>query len=135
MLAAVNAMLSLSFKTRIVPPYTLYVNHFGIAVAEACSGLDSLFMFSMLYLLVVGSEWSSIKKWRAVLAYVPLAIGLYLINILRVYVMVVIGAVWSPYIAIHLFHTYAGMILFLLYFMAFFKWGWKWLVKEREVVR
>lgn len=129
-LKAVTFLLSLTFKTQIVPPYTIYVNGFGIAIAEACSGLDSLFMFSILYLLVIASDWAKINKVRAVVAYLALAVGLYLVNILRVYVMVVIGAVWSPEIAVHVFHTYAGMVLFFMYFLGFMKWGYGWLKKE-----
>lgn len=128
-LSAVTFLLSLSFEVRTVEPYTIFVRKFGVEIAESCSGLDSLYMFSMLYLLIVANEWKRINKTKAILVYFPLAAGLYFINIMRVYVMVLIGALWSPDVAISLFHTYAGMVFFFIYFLVFFKYGYKWLRK------
>ncbi len=123
-LKAVTFLLSLTFVTRVTPPYTLHVQKFGIEVAQACSGLDSLFMFTVLYLMLWVSEWRQVNFLKAVGAFLPLAFGLYLINIFRVYLLVVIGVLWSPEVAIKLFHTYAGMILFIVYFLAFYTRVW-----------
>jgi exosortase/archaeosortase family protein len=62
------------------------------------------------------------------LSLFPLAaVGLYLVNILRVYLLVLIGATISPKLAIQLFHTYAGMLLFIAYFFLF------WTVFYRKI--
>jgi hypothetical protein len=39
-----------------------------------------------------------------------------------VYILIWIGLLTSPEIMINLFHTYLGMILFLIYFLLFMKY-------------
>ncbi len=72
--------------------------------------------------MLVVSEWKKVNLTKAAGAYLPLAIGLYLVNILRVYLLVLIGVLWSPVVAVKLFHTYAGMVFFIVYFLGFYKY-------------
>jgi exosortase/archaeosortase family protein len=43
------------------------------------------------------------------------------VNILRVYLIILAGVLISPEITVQLFHSYAGMLLFIAYFGVF--WG------------
>jgi exosortase/archaeosortase family protein len=61
--------------------------------------------------------------------FIPSSIGLFLVNILRVYLLIVIGASISPDLALTLFHTYAGIILFIIYFLLFWLTFYKWMKK------
>jgi exosortase/archaeosortase family protein len=116
-------MTSLVFthNVQVIAPYTLYVNNFGVEIAEACSGLDSLFMFLTLSFLAGAIDWKNIPRKRLALMFIPGLIGLYLVNILRVFSLVMIGAFVSPELALKLFHTYLGMVLFIVYFF----WFWR----------
>jgi exosortase/archaeosortase family protein len=130
-LETVKFLLSLSFPdVQHVLPLTLIVGHFEVSVLQACSGLDSLFMFTALYAFIGLVDHKRLNVLRFVLIYPFAALGMYLINILRVYLLIVIGVTISPDLAIHLFHTYAGMILFIIYFGVFWKLAYKWLMTK-----
>lgn len=131
-LTAVSFLFSLTFPTRVVPPTTLIVNSFGVRIEQACSGLDSLFMFSALYLFIGLADWKKINKGMWLLLYLPATLGLYIVNIFRVYLIVLIGAVYSPKLALELFHTYAGMVLFIIYFLLFLKFFYPKISKKSE---
>lgn len=120
-LQAVAAIFSLFFQTHVSPPDILIVQTFRVRVGEECSGLESLFMFSALYALIGYFESKSLNLKKFILAYIPLAIGLYIVNIFRVFLLILIGVLWSQDLAIHLFHTYLGMVLFIIYFFLFLK--------------
>lgn len=132
-LYSVRFLLSLSFSDVIFsPPYTLTLNNFSVAIQQACSGLDSLFMFTALYTLIGFTEQKTLS-FRKYLSLFPLALlGMYIVNILRVYLLILIGATISPTLALKLFHTYAGMILFLLYFGLFWRLSYKFLQKGKS---
>lgn len=131
-LYSVHFLLSLSFNgVKLIPPYTLTVNNFSVAIQQACSGLESLFMFTALYTFIGFTEQKTLN-FRKFLLYFPFALlGMYFVNILRVYLLIVIGATISPTLALRLFHTYAGMILFLLYFALFWRFSYKSLQKGK----
>ncbi len=131
-LTAVKFILSLTFTdVKHVPPHILAVNGFAVAIKEACSGLDSLFMFTALYALIGIVDRKKLNIRKLILVYPLAAIGMYLVNIVRVYILILIGALISPRIAIGLFHTYAGMILFISYFGIFWRIMYKRLLKTK----
>lgn len=132
-LAVVSRAFSLTFDTvRVIPPRTLIVEGFAVKIEQACSGLDSLFMFSALYTIIALIDWKEFDKRRLLLFAIPGAIGLFLVNIIRVYLIILIGVLWSPEVAIKLFHTYAGMILFILYFALFWKLSFSHLKRPKK---
>ena len=121
-LSAVYFLFSLTFtNTSITYPYILTVNNFSVQIAQACSGVDSLFLFSSLYIIFGILDWKVFNKAKLILMFFPAALGLFLVNILRVYLLILIGVLFSPDLALKLFHTYAGMILFIIYFVVFWK--------------
>jgi exosortase/archaeosortase family protein len=130
-LSAVSFLLRLTFANVVViPPRTLFVGNFAVEIAQACSGLDSLFLFSSLYLLIGILDWKKFHRTKLIGMFFPAAIGLFGINILRVYLLVIIGVLISPELAVQLFHTYAGMILFIIYFVLFWKLTYHWMQKK-----
>jgi exosortase/archaeosortase family protein len=129
-LAAVSFLFSLTFKdVYVFPPLILQVQDFAVRIEQACSGLDSLFLFSGLYWAIGLFEWKHVSKKKLILMYFPAAMGLFIMNIFRVYLIILVGVVYSPELAISLFHTYAGMIFFILYFAIFMKLFYKWMKK------
>jgi exosortase/archaeosortase family protein len=129
-LQSVRFLLSLtSSNVQVIQPRTLVVNNFAVSIEQACSGLDSLFLFSSLYLLIAVLDFKEFNKKKLIGMIIPAAIGLYLINILRVYILVIIGAYVSTSLSVNLFHTYLGMVLFIIFFFVFWKLFYLWIKK------
>ncbi len=129
-LTIVQFILNLNFSpVGFIPPRTLVLSHFAVEVGQTCSGIESLFLFSALYILIACLDWPKFNHKKIILVFFPVLVGLFLVNILRVYLIIIIGQLISPYIAGQLFHTYAGMILFIIYFIAFWQLFYKRLLK------
>lgn len=121
-LKAVKWLLTLSFSPVLeLPPRTLYAQGFSVAIEQACSGVDSLFLFSSLYIIIGVLDRKKLNIKKYILFGIPALIGLFLINILRVYILILIGVLYSPDLSLKLFHTYLGMIFFIIYFGLFMK--------------
>jgi exosortase/archaeosortase family protein len=130
-LQSVKFLLSLSYPSVVhIEPLTLIIGRFSVSIMQACSGLDSLFMFTALYTFIGLVDYKKINLVKFISLYPPAAVGMYLINILRVYLLIVIGVSISPELALKLFHTYAGMILFICYFGLFMKIFYKRILKS-----
>lgn len=119
-----------SSKAALIPPRTLLVNGFGAQIAEACSGIYSIFLFSALYLFAVFLDWKKMNKVKAVLMFVPAVTGAFFANILRVFLLMIIGGYVSRSIALGMYHSYTGMIFFLIYFGIFWGLTYKWMKKQ-----
>jgi exosortase/archaeosortase family protein len=116
----------------IVPPRTLLLTKFGITVAQYCSGIESLALFSGFYAIVGFLDWKRFNKRRFVAVFAPALVVLFCCNILRVYALVLAGYFINPRLAFSLFHTYAGMIFFVLYSFVFWAFGYRWLTELPE---
>jgi exosortase/archaeosortase family protein len=129
-LSSVRFLLSLtSSNVQVIQPRILVVNNFAISIEQACSGLDSLFLFSSLYLLIAILDFKQFNKIKLIGMIIPTAIGLYIVNIFRVYLLIIIGAYISPDLSVNLFHTYLGMVLFIIFFFIFWKLFYVWMKK------
>ncbi len=116
----------------IVPPHTLLFDKFGITIAQYCSGIESIALFTGLYAIVGLLDWKRFHK-RRYFALFPLAlVVLFGLNILRVYSLILAGYYINPDIAFSLFHTYAGLIFFVLYSAVFWVIMYKHLLIKNE---
>ena len=77
----------------------------------------------------LANERTLLAYWRTALAF--LVLGAFLINIIRVFLLFVIGAFVSKEIALGMYHSYTGMIFFLIYFGVFWFLFYNWM-KKRE---
>ncbi len=105
------------------------VNGFSVIIAEACSGIYSIFIFTALYLFIVFLDWSKINKKKAAALFVPAVLGAFLFNIIRVFTLMLVGAYISREVALGLYHSYSGMLFFLIYFILFWGLLYKWMKK------
>lgn len=113
----------------LVPPQSIHVGSFAVYIGEACSGVFSIFLFTSLYLLIIALDWHKLNHTKAIGLFFAAIAGLYLVNVLRVYLIIIVGALLSPELAANLFHSYIGMILFMAYF-ALFMWAcFDWMKK------
>lgn len=121
-LYSVHWLFSLiGLPSEIIPPRSLLFDKFGIEIAQYCSGIESIALFSGLFGLIAVLDWDKFNH-RKLLAAFPIALTLlFACNILRVFVLIAAGYYINPQLAFTLFHTYAGMVFFLIYSGIF--WG------------
>jgi len=110
-----KALLSLVYHSVVADPVTqaLGTPTFIVAVRPECSGYEGMALVTLFFTLFI---WTARKVLRfpvALLLY-PMGIAvLYLMNLVRICVLIVIGTEWSPYIALGGFHSSAGWVLFI----------------------
>lgn len=127
-LNSVSFMLSLHVSPVMkVGELTLFVQDFAVRIEQACSGLDSILLFTSLYILIALVDWKVFNKVKLILLYFIALVGLFAVNILRVYILILIGVYFDPKITLQLFHTYLGMVLFMVYFFLFWSTTYKWM--------
>lgn len=102
------------------PAPLVSTENFSATVGPPCTGITSLILFTGLFLFVVMLDWKRINK-KALLWIYPLgAAGMFIMAFLRLYLLFWIGANWSPKFALAGFHTNAGWLLFVGYFLVYF---------------
>ncbi len=105
------------------------LGEFIVGIDKPCSGIESIFLFSFLYIFAVCFDWKLLSKKKAIFLFFPGVISVFLLNVLRIYLMILIGAFISQDLALGLFHTNIGWILFLTYFAIFWLVFYKWMKK------
>jgi len=103
----------------IIGERTLIFEGFSAMIAEACSGVFSMFIFTGLYLFIILLDWKKIDKLRAGIMFIPAVLGAFFMNILRVFLLFIFGAYVSESLALGLYHSYVGMLFFMIYFIIF----------------
>lgn len=133
-LVSVQGLLNIvHLHTEVIRPHTLMTDRFGITVAEFCSGIESIALFTALYAIVGLLDRRRLYVRRYVLLF-PLALAiLFGLNILRVFGLILAGYYINPEIAFSLFHTYAGMVFFILYSVVFWAIAYKYIVRRPDL--
>jgi exosortase/archaeosortase family protein len=130
-LHSVNWLLGIAgLEAVVLPPYTLLFDKFGVTIAEYCSGVESIALFSGLYAIVGLLDWNRLNIRRYFIVFPFALLGLFACNILRVFGLIMAGYYINPEIAFSLFHTYAGMVFFILYSAVFWALAYKYLIKK-----
>lgn len=97
----------------------LSADGFGAYIDNPCSGIEGLTLFIFLNLLIFTLDHKEINKKRSVAVLILGLFGIYGLNILRVYFVYVTALLYDPKFAIHVYHTNAGWILFIFYFIIY----------------
>ncbi len=118
--------------SEIIPPRSLLFDKFGIEIAQYCSGIESIALFSGLFVLIAILDWDKLHHRRLYQIFLPALTLLFACNILRVFVLIAAGYYINPQIAFSLFHTYAGMVFFLIYSGIFWSLAYKWLLTDKR---
>lgn len=95
--------------------YILGAGDFYVHIAHQCSGVEGLALvtgFTLLYAALFRDQIRVPHYWLVVL---PLGLLLsWALNVLRIAVLIVIGDLVSPDLAVNGFHSYAGWLFFIL---------------------
>ena len=117
----IYSLLALTFPDAVIKPGPEPLVGFGSFVTEIgplCSGIESLLAFAGLFSLVLFYERKRIGLKRASLAFLTGLTGVYFVNVLRVYLVVLFGGLISRQLAFTL-HYILGAVLFIAYFFGF----------------
>lgn len=116
-------------EAQVLGERILKVGDFSAQIGEACSGVFSIFIFASLYLFFVLLDWKKFNKKKIILVFVPAVVGAFFVNVFRVFLLMIFGAFVSREIALGLYHSYVGMIFFLIYFSVFWGFLYNWMKK------
>jgi exosortase/archaeosortase family protein len=98
----------------------LDVNGFSVAIAAPCAGIESIFLFAAFSIGIYSLDHKRIKKTPFIIATIIGIIGIYFVNILRLFLLILTGIYISPDFAVGMFHTNVGWILFVIYFLIYY---------------
>jgi len=99
-------------------PY-LRIEGFGAIIGSACSGIDSFFLFTALFFFIFLLDYKKIDKKRMLLLFPIGVVGMYISNIIRIFLLYLTGIYVSPKFAIGMFHQNIGWVVFIIYFTLF----------------
>lgn len=122
LLREVAAVLRLFSDAVAADPATLSLqfHDYAVRVGPLCSGADSLLLFALLF----GAYWLHAGRqgrlWhgKAAVAFAAGLVFVYALNVLRVVLLMMVGAT-SPEAATALFHGTAGAVLFFAVFLLY----------------
>ncbi|MDA5557285.1 exosortase E/protease, VPEID-CTERM system [Shimia sp. MMG029] len=102
------------FQVSVDPPtYVIGIEDFFVQIASQCSGVEGIALITIFmgfYALLMRPDLRQKRFW---LILYPLAVFTsWLFNILRISVLIIIGARISPEHALNGFHSYAGWLMF-----------------------
>lgn len=109
----------------------LTVNNFSVAIGPPCSGIDSMFLFTAFFAGLFALDHKRIKKAVFFSSFVIGLAGVYAVNILRLFLLILAGINISPKFAVGLFHTNAGWLLFVIYFLGYYMIIRKFIYKDK----
>ncbi|MFH1399784.1 MAG: archaeosortase/exosortase family protein [Candidatus Woesearchaeota archaeon] len=97
----------------------LRVNNFDLLVCASSSGVESIGYFTLLFLLILVTNWKKVDRLKTVGLYAVGLMGTVVVNVFRIFSLVLVGLYISPEFARGTFHTNIGWILFLGYSAAY----------------
>lgn len=103
----------------------LKVNNFAVIIGEPCSGVDSMILFCAFFAAMYAVDHKRIIKPKFALLFGLGLLGVFFINILRLYFLILIGVNYSPELAVGLFHANAGWVFFVIYYLSYY-----WIIKK-----
>lgn len=122
-LRALGFVLPIVSKGAIVnvSDLSVSVHGFRVIVGAPCAGVYSLFLFAVFFLLTLYylGKTKKIARLRSFIAFVLGFLVLFTLNIVRIAMIVFVGAYYSPRIAISIFHEYTASVFFLIFLFFF----------------
>jgi len=131
-LSAIYPDLSYSVNSEGIP--TIIVGSFGARIGAPCSGIESMLLFTSLFLIIVAVDLDKIDVKRALIVFFPALLGVFLLNVVRICALFMVGIHISRDFAVGMFHANAGYVLFCAYFFAFLWWVYPWIACKKKNV-
>ena len=111
---------------------TLQVNGFSVIIGPPCSGIESLSMYLGLFALLIVYDHENLDLRRSAIVFVLGEVLVYLLNIVRVSLIMIIG-VRNADLAVGMFHSNAGWVMFSVMMLGLIYFGYPWMRKVSKV--
>ncbi|MBN2142786.1 exosortase/archaeosortase family protein [Candidatus Woesearchaeota archaeon] len=98
----------------------LQVSNFTVSIGPPCSGIESMFLFVAFSVGIFALDHAKMRKLPYLGASLLGFVGVYFVNILRLFLLMLTGIYVSPEFAVGLFHTNIGWLLFVIYFLCYY---------------
>jgi len=99
--------------------FVIGIKGFAVHISRQCSGVEGLALVTAFVAIYAVIFRHTLRTWRFVLLVLPLALlASWLLNVVRIGVLILLGAYVSPDIAVNGFHSYAGWLFFTLLALA-----------------
>ena len=106
---------------------TLTGRELDVTILPACSGINGIELFQMLFALLVFCDWNRLRKGRALFGYFAGLAFMLLGNALRITSLVVLGNHGLSEL-VSRFHISAGWIFFSLVFLVYLGISYRWML-------
>lgn len=118
-LPTINETAIVNLNSKIIS-----MNNFTVNIGAPCAGIYSIVAFMLLFITTLYFESIShrIDKWRALAVLLSGMVAVFILNTIRITIIILIGAYYSPELAINLFHEYLGAIFLLGLFFIYLKY-------------
>jgi exosortase/archaeosortase family protein len=103
----------------------LTINDFSVSIGAPCSGIDSMLLFFAFFSALFALDHKRLRKKLYIILFLIGLLGTYVVNLVRLYLLIIMGVHISPRFAVGLFHTNAGWLLFVIYCVCYY-----WLIKR-----
>lgn len=107
---------------------TLTGPELDVSILFACSGLNGVKLFQILFGVMLLVDWNQVKKVRALAAYFAGLAAMLIANALRIALLVVLGNRVSANLVAR-FHIDAGWIFFVTIFLVLLAISYRWLIR------
>lgn len=115
----------------LIPMPTLSANDFSVKIGLPCSGIESLTFFISLYLLLIVHHFKDLKKFNVFVMFLLGLLGTFLLNILRLTLLMLIGIKYPEFALTH-FHFNAGWIMFSIFILGFYYFTRDFIIKKKS---
>lgn len=106
---------------------TLIGPKLDVSILFACSGLNGVKLFQVLFGVMLLVDWNRLKKIRALAAYFAGLVAMLVANAVRIALLVVLGNRVSADLVVR-FHIDAGWVFFTGAFFVFLVISYRWLL-------
>jgi len=101
---------------------------FKVAIFHSCSGIEGIYTFLVALIATLILNWEKINKERAVIVAGGGILIMYITNIVRVYLLVLIGHFYNKKMAIKFFHSYGGLALYVIIVILLLSSSYEWMI-------
>ena len=122
-----NYTMDQAFQTPIVS-----YKSFTADIGAPCSGVESISLFLFVFAALVINNYKKFNTIKTVLFIAIGLAGIFLVNVLRLVILIWIGGDVSKDIALTLFHNDIGWILYLVYILIAIKIFLVFAVKKKN---
>lgn len=114
---AVAMLLSVFTPVSVADPstYVIGVRDFAVHISRQCSGVEGFALVTAFVAIYAVIFRRALRIGRFLCVVLPVALALsWLLNVLRIGLLILVGANLSPTVAVNGFHSYAGWLFFTL---------------------